>query len=569
MSASQRQGESSFPRIPVQVLPPPVEEYDGGDYRRPPAAMVMRRVASVSGGTPRGRSRSPVPSKFSDARRNSSSIYAASNSMMNNQTKIAVNKNITKQQPPNNDNQHIQKSSYNNTTTSNPFSPNKNDHDFVSIGVNINYNKEGEASAQSQQQQQQSPSTTSRIGGGVTKSDSSVLASGSIHVAVSSILTSAAASSNAAPTTRKLRQSMKKQSIISSCAFIVCSTAMVMCNKGLASVFPESSAFPTLLVAWQCLISILLCLIGSRLGHFTFDAWSLETTTRYLPVSCIFVAMVFSSFMALAHLTVPTVTVVKNLTNILIVLGDWYAFGNQPTSMVYLSFGFMVMGAAAPVFNDLSFSVVGYGWMTVNCFSTAAYVLALRWISVKSPPPRATKRRGSNGNSGMPPAVSGGRPLSATLKTRATAAAGGGIGVGGAKDAPKTNSPSLATNSRFEVVLYNNSLAAPMLLCLAFSMGEMGTFLDAQASINSLNFGVLVVTSGAAGFFLNVAALWCLGSVSATTYAIVGSLNKVPIIVLGHIVYGDLVTTEGAGFVALAVAGALLYSLAKLERKSD
>jgi GDP-mannose transporter len=364
---------------------------------------------------------------------------------------------------------------------------------------------------------------------------------------------------------------MKKRSITSSCAFIVCSTTMVMCNKGLASVFPESSSFPTLLVAWQCVVSVLLCFAGSRLGYFSFSELSAETAMRYLPVSCIFVAMVFSSFMALAHLTVPTVTVVKNLTNIIIVLGDWYAFGNQPTPMVYLSFGFMVVGAAAPVFNDLSFSVVGYGWMAVNCFSTAAYVLALRWLSVKTLPPARVNtmvRKDSGTSSDIAPG-SGGRPVHSMLKTRNSASQGQAASGGSGGEAGGVAKDLTNKSNRFEVVLYNNSLAAPMLLGLAVSMGEIGNFVAAQDTVDSFNFGVLAVMSGAAGFFLNVASLWCLGSVSATTYAIVGSLNKVPIIILGHIIYGDLVTTEGAGFVALAVAGALLYSLAKLERKSD
>lgn len=33
--------------------------------------------------------------------------------------------------------------------------------------------------------------------------------------------------------------------------------------------------------------------------------------------------------------------------------------------------------------------------------------------------------------------------------------------------------------------------------------------------------------AGAAGFFLNFAALWCVGATSATTYAVVNTVNNV------------------------------------------
>ena len=35
------------------------------------------------------------------------------------------------------------------------------------------------------------------------------------------------------------------------------------------------------------------------------------------------------------------------------------------------------------------------------------------------------------------------------------------------------------------------------------------------------------------GFFLNLATLWCVQNNTATTYAIVGSLNKIPLAFVG------------------------------------
>jgi GDP-mannose transporter len=51
---------------------------------------------------------------------------------------------------------------------------------------------------------------------------------------------------------------------------------------------------------------------------------------------------------------------------------------------------------------------------------------------------------------------------------------------------------------------------------------------------------------------------------NATTYAVVGSLNKVPITVLGFLVFNAKMTSEGIVFIAMATAGGFLYAYSKL-----
>ena len=50
--------------------------------------------------------------------------------------------------------------------------------------------------------------------------------------------------------------------------------------------------------------------------------------------------------------------------------------------------------------------------------------------------------------------------------------------------------------------------------------------------------------TGSVGFLLNFAQLWCIGATSATTYAIVGSLNKIPITVVGHMIFKTKITRQ-------------------------
>jgi GDP-mannose transporter len=78
-------------------------------------------------------------------------------------------------------------------------------------------------------------------------------------------------------------------------------------------------------------------------------------------------------------------------------------------------------------------------------------------------------------------------------------------------------------------------------------------------SFMNLNFfaGVMGVTH-------NFASLWCVGATGATTYAIVGSLCKIPLTILGFILFDVPVTNEGMAFIALGTLGGLLYGWSKL-----
>ncbi len=66
-------------------------------------------------------------------------------------------------------------------------------------------------------------------------------------------------------------------------------------------------------------------------------------------------------------------TVLKNTTNILVVLGDSWFFKRQHSLAVWASVGLIILSALAGSVTDLHFDVVGYTWQFVNCVLTAAY----------------------------------------------------------------------------------------------------------------------------------------------------------------------------------------------------
>ena len=101
-----------------------------------------------------------------------------------------------------------------------------------------------------------------------------------------------------------------------------------------------------------------------------------------------------------------------------------------------------------------------------------------------------------------------------------------------------------------------------MLLPVSIVAGETQMWMNAK--LLTIPFVLLNTLAGLFGCFLNFASLWCLSTNSATTYAIVGSVNKVPITVLGILFFGAKLTNEGLVFVCMAMAGGALYSYSKL-----
>lgn len=106
--------------------------------------------------------------------------------------------------------------------------------------------------------------------------------------------------------------------------------------------------------------------------------------------------MIFTSAKALQYISIPTYTIFKNLTIILIAYGEVLWFGGSVTGLALLSFGLMVLSSIVSAWADISAAVgdyastphqaatelaslnAGYIWMLLNCLSSATFVLSMR-----------------------------------------------------------------------------------------------------------------------------------------------------------------------------------------------
>jgi len=308
--------------------------------------------------------------------------------------------------------------------------------------------------------------------------------------------------------------------LMSCLLYSFCSISMVLTNKLLASSLP-----PISLLAMQNLVATVCVMSCKYLGFVEYNDFEWKMAMAWLPVNIIFVGMLSSSFFALRYLSVPMITVFKQLSNFLTLLGEWYLFGHTATPGAIFAILIMILGATVAADLDIDFSAIGYAWQLINCVMTSAYVLYLKHAVT-------------------------------TIKL------------------PK-----------FGMVFYNNLLSIPLLLFIAACNREFSTVYSALYSgvpIQNTNnhdpthnssikqqhtattFLILNFIAGTIGFVLNFASLWCVSATSATTYSIVGALNKVPITIIGFFLFETHITRNGAISIAASLCGGLLYTAAKI-----
>mmetsp|Transcript_25466 Transcript_25466/g.31375 ORF Transcript_25466/g.31375 Transcript_25466/m.31375 type:complete len:349 (+) Transcript_25466:66-1112(+) len=296
------------------------------------------------------------------------------------------------------------------------------------------------------------------------------------------------------------------KAISSCCLYSFCSVSMVLVNKSLASSYNHlfiGGNLNFLLVVFQAIIAVIAVESCKKMKWVEYPSFDFATARQWAPVNIMFCAMLFTGMASLQHNSVPMVTIFKNITNIVVSIGDFYFFGTSVEMLVMISFGVMLGGAIFAAKNDMTVTSIGLFWMVTNCLATAGYILYMKF---------ATK----------------------TVKL-----------------------------SKFGMVFYNNVLCTVFLLPVTLFNGEMKIFMS-TAAIHTFDYAWKNTFAGFVGFFLNFASLNCVSHTGPTTYAIVGSLTKVPVAILGWFLFDSVITTQTWFFIAVSMCGGFLYSYAKI-----
>ncbi|XP_039032857.1 GDP-mannose transporter GONST2-like [Hibiscus syriacus] len=178
---------------------------------------------------------------------------------------------------------------------------------------------------------------------------------------------------------------------------------------------------------------------------------------------------------SLKYINIAMVTILKNVTNILTAIGEYYVFRKRQNVKI--------ISAVNGGITDLSFDATGNTWQILNCILTAGYLLTLRLVMDK------------------------------------------------AKQAAKSESLN-----KVSMVLLNNLLSLPFAIFLIFVLNEWEYVINTDV-IRLPMFWVVATASGLLGLAIIFTSMWFLHQTGPTTYSLVGSLNKVPISIAGLVLF--------------------------------
>lgn len=122
------------------------------------------------------------------------------------------------------------------------------------------------------------------------------------------------------------------QAVLSSSAYATCSVMMVLINKFVAlSVAAQfRHAIPNLAVVWlQCAVAVFLLEYARLLGFIEYPMLQWNIVKVWIPVNMIFVAMLTTGFVSFVYLSVPMINIMKNLTNVITIFGDWTIYSER------------------------------------------------------------------------------------------------------------------------------------------------------------------------------------------------------------------------------------------------
>jgi len=304
-------------------------------------------------------------------------------------------------------------------------------------------------------------------------------------------------------------EAASSHALVACLMYTLCSLLMTFSNKILLSPAPTGYDFkyPSMLLFYQNAFTTFVVYSLKLLGVIEIEPMIWSRAKKWLPVNILFVCMLLSGTYALRFLSVPMVTIFKNFTTMIITLGDFFYFGQEMGTGVIVSLILMVFGSVVAALNDLEFRLDGYIWMILNVLISAGYVLYMK-IAMKG-----TKL------------------------------------------------------SEFGSVFYNNFLSLPLVAVLVLLDGFEGV-IEYPLWVDR-GFIVVAVFSGFSSLCISFASFWTVKTTSPTTYSVVGSLNKIPLTIMGVIVFSTPLSTLGKVSIVIGLSGGVVYSLCKHKEWSN
>ncbi|KAK7353649.1 hypothetical protein VNO80_19100 [Phaseolus coccineus] len=303
------------------------------------------------------------------------------------------------------------------------------------------------------------------------------------------------------------------QAFLSGVAYCFSSCGMILVNKFVLSSYDFNAGIS--LMFYQNLISVVIVSVLSILGLVSTEPLTWRLIKVWLPVNVIFVGMLVTSMFSLKYINVAMVTVLKNVTNVITALGEMYLFKKHHEGKVWAALFLMIISAITGGITDLSFNSIGYAWQTLNCFLTASYSLTLRRV------------------------------------------------MDTAKQVTKSGNLN-----EFSMVLLNNTLSLPLGFFLIVVFNEVDYLLRTPL-LRLPSFWLVMTFSGILGLAISFTSMWFLHQTGATTYSLVGSLNKIPLSIAGILLFKVPTSLQNSASIFFGLLAGVFFARAKIRERSQ
>ncbi|KAI7982127.1 GDP-mannose transporter GONST2 [Camellia lanceoleosa] len=300
----------------------------------------------------------------------------------------------------------------------------------------------------------------------------------------------------------------KSGPLLSGTAYCFSSCSMILLNKIVLSSYAFDAGIS--LMFYQNLISTVIVLVLGFCGAVSLEKLNWNLIKVWIPVNVIFIGMLVSGMYSLKYINIAMVTILKNVTNILTAIGEFYIFRKCQNQKVWTAMFLMIISAISGGITDLSFDAVGYTWQIVNCILTASYSLTLRRIMDKA------------------------KQL--------------------------TRSGSL---NEISMVLLNNMLSLPFAIFLIILFEEWKYVINADV-IRMPMFWFVATASGLLGLAISFTSMWFLNQTGPTTYSLVGSLNKIPLSIAGIVLFKVPLSLPNCFSILFGLFAGVFFARAKM-----
>ncbi|XP_030470545.1 GDP-mannose transporter GONST1 [Syzygium oleosum] len=305
---------------------------------------------------------------------------------------------------------------------------------------------------------------------------------------------------------------MHNQALLSGLAYCISSCSMILVNKFVLSSYDFNAGISLML--YQNLISVIIVSTLTLFGVISTEPLTLKLIKVWLPVNVIFVGMLVTSMFSLKYINVAMVTVLKNVTNVITAVGEMYLFNKHHDNRVWAALFLMIISAISGGITDLSFHAIGYAWQITNCFLTASYSLTLRRV------------------------------------------------MDTAKQVTKSGNLN-----EFSMVLLNNTLSLPLGVILICVFNEVD-YLMTTPLLRLPTFWLVMTFSGILGLAISFTSMWFLHQTGATTYSLVGSLNKIPLSIAGIFLFKVPTSLENSASILFGLLAGVFFARAKIRERS-